>query len=490
MNKVLYIHLDSADPQLIGEWAKQGLLPHLNSLMEQGSSIQLQAPRGFGADAMLPSVYTGADPSEHGRYYHSQETLGDVGPDAASNLDVECEPIWLALQRQGKRTVVLDLPKATVSTGFNGVHIANWKTHTSVMLDFKTVPPALAQRITEEYGPHTECTCYAHRYDKFDPSVEQAWLTEMCERLDAQKKMAKYYAQQSDWDVLMTGFCVSHCVGHQFWHLHDSAHPLHPSGRLAEQDPVRLIYQRLDTAVGELLELVDDNTRVMLFAGPGFGSSYLRWDLLDDILLNLSNGTRPADKRILETLKRVWHRLPDPVRRVCSGLAHKAEHSLADISRDKRPYYPARINDAVGGVIINKKRFSDQKEHRRVVDFLIAELAKVINLDTQTPIVRDIFATRDEYRGAHLERMPDIMILWDNDNPVSRVGSTAIGELAQNKLPDWSGTHRPYSLATLCSFTEKIELKSSSGSILDVAPTLADFAGASMPTPQGRSFLA
>jgi predicted AlkP superfamily phosphohydrolase/phosphomutase len=141
-------------------------------------------------------------------------------------------------------------------------------------------------------------------------------------------------------------------------------------------------------------------------------------------------------------------------------------------------------------VIINKECFSDEQEHRRILDYLIAELAKVINLDTGTPIVQDIFATQDEYHGAHLERMPDIMIVWDNDTPVSRVGSAAIGELVQAKLPDWSGTHRPYSLAILWSFKEKIELKSTSGSILDVAPTLADYAGASMATTQGRSVLA
>lgn len=490
MNKVLYIQLDSADPLLIREWAKQGLLPNLNRVLERGSSVELQAPRGFGADAMLPSVYTGADPSEHGRYYHSQETLGDTGPDAASHLDVECEPVWSVLQQQGRKTVVLDLPKTTVSAGFEGVHIANWKTHTSVMRDFKTVPRDLADHIVEEFGPHTDCPCYAHRYDKFDPSVEHAWLAEMHARLDAQTAMTKFYAQQPDWDVLMTGFCVSHCVGHQFWHLHDRSHPLYPRGRLEEQDPIRLIYQRLDAAVGELLEMVNRDTRVMLFAGPGFGSSYLRWDLLDDILLKLSNGSRPADKRILEILKAVWHRLPDPVRRSLSGLAHRTEHSLADAAREKRPYYPARLNDAVGGVIINRELFPGEQDRRRIADNLLKELASVVNVDTGTPIVRDIFTTSDEYHGAHLDRMPDIMIVWDNDARLSRVGSSTIGEIVQTKLPDWSGTHRPYSMATLCSFVEEIELRSANGSILDVAPTLAEFAGATMPSAQGKSLLA
>ena len=190
MSKVLYIHLDSADPRLIREWAREGLLPNMQRLLLQGSSIDLEAPRGFGADAMLPSVYTGMDPSEHGRYYHSQETLGDTGPDSASNLNVECETVWSALQRQGKKVVVLDLPKALVSDGFEGVQIANWKTHTSGMKDFKTVPPDLADFLAKQFGPHTDCPCYAHRYDKPDPSVEKQRVGEM-QRPGTQLTMAK-----------------------------------------------------------------------------------------------------------------------------------------------------------------------------------------------------------------------------------------------------------------------------------------------------------
>ena len=448
------------------------------------------APRGFGADAMLPSVYTGADPSEHGRYYHSQETLGDTGPGAASNLHTECETVWSVLQREGKKTVVLDLPKAPFGEGFDGVQVANWRTHTSSMRDFKTAPPELADRLVREFGPHTDCPCYAHRYDKFDPSTEDTWLTEMHERLDAQYALARSHVRKPDWDLLMVGFCVGHCVGHQFWHLHDTKHPLYPPQRPTERDPIRLVYQRLDAVVGGLLGLVGADTRVMLFAGPGIGSSYLRWDLLDDILLKLSHGRRPADKHFLQTLKTTWHRLPDRLRRALSGIAHKTENSLGDYGRQRRPYYPARLNDAVAGIIINRELVSDHAAVRRVADFLLQELAGVVNLDTGTPIVEDIFVTSDEYHGAYLGRMPDIMIVWDNDTRVRRVGSPSIGELVQEKLPDWSGTHRAHSMVALYSPDGRVDLRTGTGTILDVAPTLADFAQGRMPGVQGRSMLA
>ena len=227
----------------------------------------------------------------------------------------------------------------------------------------------------------------------------------------------------------------------------------------------------------------------MLFVGPGFGSSYLRWDLLDDILLKLSSGRRPAEKNVMEALKAIWHRLPDPLRRSLSRFAHKTEHSLAQFGRQQRPFYPARLNDAVGGVIINRDLVSGDEDLRRISELLISELASVVNLDTGTPIVKDMFRTSDEYHGAYLDRMPDVMIVWDNETRVSRVGSPSIGEVTQAKLPDWSGTHRSYSMVTLCSPHGDIELRTGTGTILDVAPTLAAFAGATMPGVQGQSVL-
>ena len=390
LSRVLYIHLDSADANLIRSWVVSGLLPNIGRLMVQGSSIDLDAPRGFGADAMLPSVYTGMDPSEHGRYYHSQETLGDTGATAASNSNVECETVWSVMQRQGRRTVVVDLPKAPVQH-FAGVQVAQWKTHTSSLKDFRTVPRGLQAEIEQEFGGHTDCTCYAHRYERYDPSNTDEWLAEISDRIDAQLALTKRMLEAETWDVFMAGFCSSHCIGHQFWHLHDSDHPLHQGGSAEGGDPVELVYRKLDDAVGELVGMVESDVKIMLFAGPGFGSSYLRWDLLDDILFKLQRGKRSPKKQLLEMLKSLWHRLPDSLRVALSDIAHKSENSLAEAGRKSRANFPARLNDAVGGVILNRELISGQQEWDDLSNLLVRELAVIANLETGTPIVKDVF---------------------------------------------------------------------------------------------------
>ena len=61
--------------------------------------------------------------------------------------------------------------------------------------------------------------------------------------------------------------------------------------------------------------------------------------------------------------------------------------------------------------------------------------------------------------------------------------------MVQTKLPDWSGTHRPYSLLVMKSSEDSIRLKDGKGSVLDIAPTLAAFAGGEMMGVQGKSLL-
>lgn len=63
--KVLFIGLDAAGPLLIRKWGREGLLPNLQSFIDQGISGPMRGPRGMGDGAFWPSPFTGVNPARH-----------------------------------------------------------------------------------------------------------------------------------------------------------------------------------------------------------------------------------------------------------------------------------------------------------------------------------------------------------------------------------------------------------------------------------------
>ena len=56
---VFLIGLDSADFYLVEKWASEGLLPHLQALIAEGSWGRLQSTADVGSGTVWPSLFTG-----------------------------------------------------------------------------------------------------------------------------------------------------------------------------------------------------------------------------------------------------------------------------------------------------------------------------------------------------------------------------------------------------------------------------------------------
>ena len=74
--RVLFIGLDSADPGLLQQWGKAGLLPSLQSLRQRSLKGTTILPPGLGSGAMWGSLFTGVSPARHGRYFGRQLDAG------------------------------------------------------------------------------------------------------------------------------------------------------------------------------------------------------------------------------------------------------------------------------------------------------------------------------------------------------------------------------------------------------------------------------
>src|SRR5918995_4858175 len=100
--------------------------------------------------------------------------------------------------------------------------------------------------------------------------------------------------REQQWDLFFASFSAAHCIGHHFWHGVDSSHPRH--GEHEFDGTMEEVYRAIDREIGEMLALVDPDTRVMIVSGHGMGPIFhASWNLPE--MLDLwGYGTKPSSR--------------------------------------------------------------------------------------------------------------------------------------------------------------------------------------------------
>jgi predicted AlkP superfamily phosphohydrolase/phosphomutase len=116
--KVLMLGLDGADPVLIDKYIKEGKLPNLKKVIENGATTGDCSMQGV-LPAITPpnwaSLATGTWPDSHGITCFWNHTLGNPLDmmDYGFNSDLlEAETIWDAFARSGKKSILFNYPTA------------------------------------------------------------------------------------------------------------------------------------------------------------------------------------------------------------------------------------------------------------------------------------------------------------------------------------------------------------------------------------------
>src|SRR5262245_6368453 len=111
--KLLVIAIDAANISLIREWARQGVLPNIGSLIQSGHTAAIRGVDGFFTGATWPSLITGTNPAQHGVHYLAQLDPGTYRFVRSHETEYIRAPVfWEALSDAGKRVAILDVPLA------------------------------------------------------------------------------------------------------------------------------------------------------------------------------------------------------------------------------------------------------------------------------------------------------------------------------------------------------------------------------------------
>lgn len=493
--RVLFIGIDAAEKDLLLEWAAEGSLPTLGSLLAGGAWGLTENPPGLYEGAVWPSFWTGLSPARHGRYCYSQIRTGTYECYPVRPSDTSGRAFWESFEERGLRVAIIDVPKSAPARLPRGLHVVDWGTH-DPELGFSAWPESAEREIASRFGSHPVRQC--DEYMSRSPEAFARLRDDLVRGVRQKAEVATSFLDRGGWDLFLTVFAESHCVGHQCWHVRDPRHPRHdPELSRSAGDPVKDVYVAIDAAIGRLLARVDGETTVFVLASHGMGRHSDATFLLDAILRRLES-PRPglASRRLARGAERAWAALPPALRRALGPVRTGVKRSLGDAASQPdlatRRCFPVPNNDAYGGIRINLVGREPHglvrpgPEREAFEAQLASDLLAFVNLDSGRPLVRRVLRTADLYeRGERFDDLPDLLVEWDRESPVSRIHSPRTG-LIQGSAPiGRTGAHKPEGLFIAVGSRIPRGRVAQPVSITQVGPTLAAFLGVSLPGADG-----
>lgn len=492
MMRFLLVGLDGAEPSLVEGWMDEGRLPNLDRLRRNGCYLPLASTMPPASFPAWTTCVTGVNPGRHGIF-----DFTEISPEPARavrfvNSTFRKSPaLWNVLSNAGKRVCVLGVPATYPPEPVNGCMVSGFDSPVCSRVDRSFVYPA------DLYGEVRDW-----RYSDFDETrIGPGWhdeaLPRILQKIEEKQRIALRMLGREDWDFFMAVFGESDAVAHHFWLFHDPQSPRHMPSALS--GAIRKVYERLDTAVGALINAAGPGAIVAVVSdhgsgGAGTGVIHLNNWLAEHGYLRFS----PAHVRVRAdsggwtkraAMGLVPHRMRGPLFRRFSGMAAAAESGARFAGIDwahtrawseELNYFPSiRIRGLAG----------------RGYDLFCNDLCS--ELEAWEP-VKKAWRRDQLYQGPYVERAPDIVLELNLENGYSysclrcaraRRGGPAFRRLDPagyygGKGQALAGNHRP---TGVCFLSQPVT--AGAAGIQDIAPTVLAALEVPAPPMDGTSLL-
>ena len=257
--KTLVIGLDSAAPEILFTDER---LTNFRRLMEAGCYGRLETVIPPITVPAWMCMSTSQDPGSLGVYGfrnrtdHSYSGLGIVNSKSIQDL-----AIWDQVAREGKKANIIGVPPSFPPRKVNGLCVGCFLTPDTERDTF-THPAAAKDTIKDLVGEYA-VDVKGFRTEKKD------WLREEIYTMTRKHfEVVRHYLRDSEWDYFQFVEIGLDRLQHGFWKYHDPQHVLHPADN-PYAEVIRDYYVYLDHEVGTLLEMLDEDTAVLVVSDHG-----------------------------------------------------------------------------------------------------------------------------------------------------------------------------------------------------------------------------
>ena len=288
---------------------------------------------------------------------------------------------------------------------------------------------------------------------------EQVFLEDLFRNMNTLERMLFASLQQQDDVSLITAvFTATDSVSHMFYRLIDPEHPRYQKDlALGYGNAIRRVYQRMDSTIGRVLEVLGEQDILMVVSDHGFHSWSKEFNtnswLLESGFMALKGGGEQGQE------------------------SDRGGSFFPNVDWSRTRAYALGL----GHIYINLKGREGQgvvepgQEFRELVDAIRAQILEYRDPETKESVVQNVYLPRSIYSGDQIEHAGDLQLSFKSGYRTS--WQTSLGAVPNHvlvaNLKKWSGDHSASDVSdTAGVFICNRPIKEDHPDILDIAPTL------------------
>jgi len=397
--RCIVIGLDGASP-IVLEWAKEGKLPNIAKLMEDGISGELASTIPFFSAVAWASFLTGKNPGKTGIFGWTKRIMGTYDTRSVNSNDLyPASPLWKLLEDASQKGIFVGIPMTSPPHKIDGVIIGGLPAH-----EIKAYPLEVDAKI-KEFG--------------FDVVAKKEESMEDFYQLNSkQAKVVFYLLENYEWTFFIVNF-----QAHQHWFQH---------GMVLEQ------CQDLDQIVGQIADKLDRDTSIIIMSDHGTMPVYKDvniGNLLQKLkLLKLKETSTKPSKKLLSEFGITRNKISRILNKATFGhvprnsLAYRMVQKglgalpsmvsskslqVADVDWSQTKAFSLEPD----GIFINlKKREAEGiiargSEYEKLRDYIISELLELKDPDNGTRVIKEVYRKEEIYKGLYADLAPDLLIV-------------------------------------------------------------------------------
>ena len=504
--RLLIVGLDAATFDLICPWIAEGKLPNLAALMKDGAWGRLASILPPITPPAWTSFMTGKNPGKHGIFHFLGARPGTYKLSYLNAASRRAKTIWRMLSDAGYTVGTMNIPFTYPPEHLNGFQISGMDTP-SEKSPF-IYPPELRSELVSLLGRFQLDVRYLG-YMSTDPRREQV-LAEM-DKLDHQWLSASLYLMEKHpADVMMFTFMSIDTVQHHFWQYMDPTHHLHnPAAVERFGDAVLRVYQRLDDAVGQMLQKTSSDTSVLVVSDHGGGPTsdrvvYLNRYLAQLGLLHYRKDERSALKKLTQKVIRgsytllrstLSSRQKSFLARTLPRLRKSFESAVTSFNQIDWTRTRAYCSASSPSIWINLKGVKpcgivEQSEYEPLLKLISDKLKELKDPRTDEPVIKRILRREEIFHGPYANEAADLILDWwetshfstSHSFPENMLGpAVEIRERRPSTGSEWGGTHRRDGILIAHGKSFKKGAEIQGARLIDMAPTILYLMGQPVP---------
>jgi predicted AlkP superfamily phosphohydrolase/phosphomutase len=257
--KVLVIGLDAVPSQLLFHDLTNEL-PNIKNMMKHGMYGVLKSCHPPITVPAWTVMMSSNDPGTLGIYgFRHRKGYSYTDGWIVNSNSIKQRRVWEILEQFGKKSVIIGVPPSFPPYKVNGKMISCFITPSSA--DQYTYPPEVKDEITK--------IAEGYKFDVvFRTDDRDTVLQELYDMTEKRFRIITRWLSKKDWDFFMFVEIGTDRLHHAFWKFYDKRHPKYvPNNKYEKVIPQ--YYRYIDQKIGEILELIDENTIVLVVSDHG-----------------------------------------------------------------------------------------------------------------------------------------------------------------------------------------------------------------------------